>query len=131
MKIYLAAIEQGVPKELLDMDIIKNGFISYFYARSKPADTMSYLRKHISDTIVIDSGAHSFFSENEDTSMSASVVKRKKTKKLDPDIYFKNYISWLKANYDYYDYFVELDIGELISQPKVMLWRDYLKSNAL
>lgn len=74
-------------------------------------------------SVIIDSGAHSFFSEA-DVALSASVVAKKSKTTIPPDEYFERYIGWLLQFKHLYDYFVELDIGELVGQAKVMAWRD-------
>ena len=40
-----------------------------------------------------------------------------------------DYLKWLVQNYKYYDYYAELDIGEIVGQKKVNQWRQQLIDN--
>jgi hypothetical protein len=132
MIIYLAGAEGGDTDNLIEQNSIRHGFASYYYIRTmkNKAEKMQFLRKHIRK-IVIDSGAHSFFSELHEEGMSVSVhIKKTKTKET-PDEYWELYKKWLLANQEYFDYFVELDIGEIVGQDKVLQWREELKELGL
>jgi len=129
MKIFLAGIENGDSKEVVNTGVIDNGFVSYYYEKRKKIPGMPNYRKLVRK-IIVDSGAHSFFSES-DTIHTASIVKKKIKTKQSPEAYFEDYKKWLVFNYDNFDYFVELDIGELVGQEKVLRWREELKELGL
>lgn len=128
MKIYLAGLENGGSMSVVRTGIIRDGFVSYYYIRAKRKnkDLLAEIRQNTKN-IIIDSGAHTFFSELSDKGLSVSVhIKRTKTKDS-PEEYFKKYKNWLVENYDLFDYYVELDIGEIVGQDKVLQWREELK----
>jgi len=131
MKIFLAATEDLETASNMDKLKIENIFMSYYYMRKKDgAKSMLLNRPHVS-TIIVDSGAHTFFSENSSQGLTASVHTKKTKTAETPDEYFEAYLIWLKKYYDVYDYYVELDIGELIGQEKVINWRKRLKQLGL
>ena len=133
MRIYLAGVESKCT-DILEEYLIKNGFASYYYLRNKSykkgLERMTFLRKHI-NSIIIDSGAHSFFSELQDEGLSVSVHTKKTKTKETPDEYWEKYKKWLVTYEKYFDYFVELDIGEIVSQEKVLKWREEIKKMGL
>jgi hypothetical protein len=132
MKIYLAAIEQAQCVPIVQKDLIPNAFYSYYYMRkSKPMVANMVANRPHHKLIFVDSGAHSFFAENHDKGLSVSNLKKKTKTKETPDEYMKNYIIWLKKHIDDLDYYAELDIGEIVGQDKVMLWRQQLKDEGL
>ena len=106
---------------------IRNAFLSYYYLREKEIERVQFVKAHVKGSIIIDSGAHSFFAETDSNRLSASVVQKKGKTKQSPDEYFEKYIAWLKTCYPHFNYFVELDIGELVGQKKVIEWRERLK----
>ena len=127
MKIFFAGIEGGFTKDLLAVRRFTNVFMSYYLLRTKKDNAIpKIVRENVTGLIVIDSGAHSFFSES-GLHMSASVVQKKHKTKETPDEYWHNYKGWILANFDLFDYFVELDIGELVGQDKILKWREELK----
>jgi len=130
MKIYFAGLEQQDTLQLLKEKLIDNGFISFYYERKHKKTLMPIIRKSIKN-VIVDSGAHTFFSEMTYGGLSVSVHKKKTKTKETGDEYFAQYKEWLLKNSDYYDYFVELDIGELVSQKKVLEWREELKKLGL
>lgn len=123
MKIFLAGGEGSDPQELLSK--IDNIFLSYYYLRNskKSEEILKNTRKNCK-TIIIDSGAHTFFSERASEGLSVSVHKKTTKTKEDPDQYFKKYLQWIKENEKFFDFFVELDIGEIVGQKKVEKWRN-------
>jgi len=131
MKVYLAGMENAARADVVDKGIIDNAFYSYYYLRGKKAPvTLISGRKRIKN-IILDSGAHSFFAETLSRRVSASVhVKKTKTKET-PAEYFEEYVRWLKQWGHLVDYFVELDIGELVGQDTVMKWRETFKQEGL
>lgn len=76
--------------------------------------------------VMIDSGAHSFFSEE---GLSIAHSKKKKTKQTDFFEYAKNYAAWLIKYKQYIDVAVELDIDVLIGYPNVLKIRKILESS--
>jgi len=134
MRIYLAGVEQHDSDNGLKDNLFTNVFCSYYYLRDKKWERIEHVFNH-TDSIIVDSGAHSFFSEVDEADptagMSASVVRKKKKTKVTPDEYFDGYIKWLEAWHEKFDYFVELDIGELVGQEKVLGWRNRLAEKGL
>lgn len=105
-------------------------FCSYFYKKN----TQKYLDsngKHLGHEgiITIDSGAHSFFGAAGIS--SAGHQQNTKAKLPDHEIYFRDYVAWLKKNYDKFSYFVELDIQAIIGLKRVKEWRQILKQEGL
>lgn len=132
MVIYLAGIEQKECNEVATLGKIPYAFYSYYYMRKKTelAESMVNNRPY-HKTIFVDSGAHTFFAENHDLGLSVASLKKKTKTKETPDEYMEKYIEWLKINIDHLDYFAELDIGEIVGQEKVLMWRDWLKKENL
>lgn len=130
MLIFLAAVEGH--KEIETKSIIQNAFYSYYYMRKDKADKKIKGVKKYHKVVFVDSGAHTFFSEMAGEGIASASVHKKKTKtKENPQEYFDNYVVWLKRNYENYDYFAELDIGDIIGQAKVNEWREVLKKEKL
>jgi len=126
MKIYLAGMESVDLEDVISKGSIRNAFYSYFYLRGEKSTMMKNLiegRKYIKN-IIIDSGAHSFFAESDDASLTASNHKKDSKMKETPDVFHARYVEWVMKYHQYFDYFVELDIGEIVGQEKVMAWRD-------
>lgn len=133
MKIYLAGAEQAdsivILKGMTNLDL----FFSYYYLKNKNDDILREkfeLVRHNKHFVVIDSGAHTFFAENADKIGFGGLVKKQKDKK-NPNEYFQDYLQFIKKYYDFFDYYVELDIGELIGQEKVIEWRKILNDLGL
>lgn len=126
MIVYLAGTEAQENKSLIEKGKIKHAFISYYYLRNRTThELMSFYRKHI-DRIVVDSGAHTFLSESESIKTASSLRKKNKTKET-PFEFMEKYKRWVKEFYQYFDNFVELDIGEIVGQENVLRWRKELK----
>ncbi len=131
MLIFLAGVEGGETIDIVKAGLIDNAFYSYYYMRTKKSpDTLLEGRKHIKQ-IIVDSGAHTFFSELEGQGLSVSVHKKKTKTKETPEEYFKKYLLWVKQYYHYFDYFVELDIGEIVGQEQVLAWRELFKKEGV
>jgi hypothetical protein len=128
MIIYLAAVEQG-ENEAVCSEGIDNAFASFFYTKEKTGHRR-FLKcaQHIPN-IVMDSGAHSFFSAS--ATIKSAHLKRSKKKHEHPDAYFARYLEWLKENHHHLNYFVELDIGEIVGQSRVEQWREKFAANGL
>ncbi len=131
MLIFLAGLEQTEPKHVgILKSRVPNAFYSYYYMRKDKTDKKITGVKKYHDIVFVDSGAHTFFSE--DDKLGAAGVHKKKTKTVEShQEYFDNYVIWLKRNYEHYDYFAELDIGDIIGQKKVNEWREILKKENL
>ncbi len=128
MKIYLAGIEGQYDSPYRGE--IKNAFYSYYYMRKDKLDVKIKGAKEYHNLVFVDSGAHTFFSEDE-TLANAGVHQKKTKTKESPEVYFNNYVIWLKRNYQHYDYFAELDIGDIVGQELVNKWREVLKKENL
>jgi len=128
MLIYLAGVQNH--KEVETKSMIENAFYSYYYMRKDKDDKKIKGAKKYHKVVFVDSGAHTFFSEDE--VVGAAGVHQKKTKTEEShQEYFDKYVVWLKRNYEQYDYFAELDIGDIIGQEKVNQWREALKKEKL
>lgn len=124
MQVYLAAFETQFKNYKVDLPKTANLFCTYYY-RKLTEHALLFLKesKH-QGIITIDSGAHSFFEL-----MGISVTSKEASKKdlPDPYKYFEEYLAWVKQWYDYFDYFVELDLQELVGQKTVLEWRERMK----
>lgn len=131
MKIYLAALESNETYHQIAKGLIENGFFSYYYMRGKALPlTLEIARGCGMRNIIIDSGAHSFFVQSD--SISAATNHKSKNKLKDtPTEYMEKYFEWVKQNWCHFDYFVELDIGEIVGQPQVLAWRERMKQENL
>ena len=115
MRLYCATSPSHLP--IIKEGGHKNILLSYYYFK-KDLDTLGLESKNL----LIDSGAHTFFSER---LMGKGVVPVKATKsKHTPEEYFEKYNQWSKDNRDKAEFFVELDIGEIVGQEQVNLWRE-------
>ena len=130
MKIYLAGMEQRETIDIVKAKLVKNAFVSYYYMRRHSQNYMGLIRENVKN-IIVDSGAHTFFSEMTNAGLSVSVHKKKTLTKGTPEEYFDGYKKWLIQNQAFYDYFVELDIGEIVGQKRVLEWREELKKLGL
>lgn len=132
MVVYFAAIEAGDAVDLIPENAFRCAFFSYYYCRKGQAknDILIKSRPHMK-LITIDSGAHSFFSEHADSGLTVSFHKKKTKTKESPQEYFEKYVDWIKKHWDFFDYFVELDIGEIVGQQTVLAWRERLKAEGL
>jgi len=126
MNIYLAGMEQRETLDVIKAKLVTKAFVSYYYERRHPKSYMPIIRANVK-SIIVDSGAHTFFSEMTNAGLSVSVHKKKTKTKGTPEEYFEGYKKWLKKHYNSFDYFVELDIGEIVGQKKVLQWREELK----
>lgn len=119
MKIFMAGYEtiyNSYKYEAIDK---ANLFLSFYYKNNikKTADFI----KSKNYTTVIDSGAHSFFAHK---GISATPHIKVKGNQKDPDSYFSDYLSFIKQYYNYFSYFVELDIQDIVGKDKVEKWRN-------
>src|SRR5690606_30818540 len=72
--------------------------------------------------ITVDSGAHSFFHAE-----GLTFKGKMKQDPGDPLDFFEGYIDWIKAHFHLIDYFVELDLQELVGQDRLLGWREEMK----
>jgi hypothetical protein len=127
MKIYLSGLES---KKTEVMDLLKNenGFFSYYYLKQKNEErTLLHFKKAKDNniSIIIDSGAHTWFTE---TGVSSASTLKKTTKtKETPEEFFNLYLKWIEKYYEYIEYYVELDVGQIVGQEKVDSWYEQIK----
>lgn len=114
-----------------------NTFISFYILRNSKHPRIDRVLRGVRQCteplgyMTCDSGAHSFFAEVPSAGLSASGHFKKSQTEQSPEVYFENYLRFLKQYHSRLDYFVELDIGELIGQDKVEAWRDRFKAEGL
>ena len=126
MKVCLAAVESLYGhKPCRETDFLKdiNHFYSFFYAQNKIDGYLFYEGR----LKIVDSGAHTFFAAT-DVDIGFPMEKREKLKLTEtPEEYVKRYIKWIQKYYDNFDYFVELDVQELVGYDTVLKWRQWYK----
>lgn len=130
MRVYMAAFETQKKNYDIKLDVNCGIFLSYFYQKIVDKVLPDIKASGHKGVIVIDSGAHSFF---EEIGVSATAKNKKKDGNIskDPEVFFKSYVKWVKENYDYFDYFVELDLQEIVSQKRVNEWRQIYKEEGI
>lgn len=126
MIIYLAGWEASTTYGL-KMQKGLNIFLSYFYSkRAEKALTLAQTKDR--GTITIDSGAHTFFINQGmvNASHKAKVDRARRQDRQLPaiDKYHAAYVEWVKKWQNLFDYFVELDLQELVGHQKIMQWRE-------
>jgi len=130
MKIFLAATEtfwqnfRIIPSvtSLFNGDKY-NLFYSYLHDKQSSRSSVNY-----PDSFnICDSGAHSFFTSSEVNLGIPTQHSQKSTRMDDPDKYVSDYIKWMQRNWDRFDFFVELDIQDLVGYEKVLNWRRLYK----
>jgi hypothetical protein len=125
MKIYLAAAESHYQTYDLVYPKYANIFCSYYYKNNTEWALTQFKKVGHKGTIVIDSGAHTFFGHK--GIVAVQLYDKSKKKMPDPMEYFKAYLVWVKKWYKFFDYFVELDLQELLSYDIILKWRDMFK----
>ena len=129
MKIYFAGMETSYGYNYVDFLPTDNVFCTYFYKRNTEKYLLDHNISNRTGIITIDSGAHSFFSF---IGLSVSADKTlSKGEMPDPEEYFINYVTWIKQWYSYADYFVELDLQDIVGQKRVEEWRDIYKKEGI
>jgi len=104
--------------------------MSYFYMKRMKKATLHALlekMKEIDAWCMLDSGAHTFFSAHGQLSTSLFKHKQGTTQKTDaPEEYMRKYHAWLKEYGEFFNEYVELDIGAVkgVGMGKVRKWRD-------
>lgn len=127
MKLYVAGVEGSDVASTLASDVIVNGFASYYYLR-RQSSGVKRVREHVK-SLIVDSGAHTFFASRPEIGSTTTRVTKHKGE--DPEFYMREYLAWLKQAAPHLDYFVELDLGEIVGQPRVRGWRVYLEKAGL
>lgn len=127
MRIHLAGVDTTDFTPTVLSGVVDNCFVSYYYQRK--LKNLIPLRPYLGRTI-IDSGAHSFFASTPAVGSVTAKLKMHRVKD-DPAEFMAAYLKWLDANADHYDYFVELDIGELVGQAAVLAWREQIVAAGL
>ncbi len=135
MRIYAAAIEQagsyardlkfGVYNSLAD--IHQHFFVSYYATRSRglfKIKSRAFGTKRHKITIIVDSGAHTFFGA---VGLSATPHIKVRVTPGNPNIYLENYLDWVEANWSEIEFFVELDLQEIVGHEQVIRWRKRYK----
>lgn len=128
MMIYLAGSESALSSYDWRPEPGGNFFLSFYQGKKTLENSIAKLREAKAKTIVIDSGAHSFFAH-----IGKSVTKHVKPKSSmpDPAKYFAEYEAWLSEHAHLIDYAVELDIQEIVGEPVVREWRERLERTAM
>lgn len=130
MRFYLAGCESKDRFASLSQGVVTNAFCSYFYAdKAVPSVGVAQAHKH-TKSVIIDSGAHTFFNADPNKLNSAAPNRGMKAAP-EPHKYFGEYLDWLDGNRAYYDYFVELDIGSIVTQKVVLKWRGEIAKRGL
>jgi hypothetical protein len=132
---YFSGLENGIEKTEKFFEAgkkIKGGMMSYmtFRGQKKYGDFLVRFRKQYGGKVMIDSGAHAFISMENIASGTMTDVwhpQNKQVGKWGPEEiekYAHDYMDWLEANRDAYDWAVELDIQKSVGQDKVDAWRE-------
>lgn len=113
---------------------LKGAMMSYltFRGGQRHTDWLVKWKKDFGVKVMVDSGAHAFvYAENVEAKAMSSVVagwhpvnSEVEVLLKDPDKYIHEYMDWLEAHRDAYDYAVELDIQKIVGQEKVDVWRE-------
>ncbi len=140
VEVYYSGIEgsEANLKKILESGIhITHLMTAYSVFRNKKehAEVLKDLRA-LGVKIIVDSGAHAFIYAEEvkskknkgDWHESSKLVEEFKGKEKE---YFNEYLEWLKANRDAYDYAVELDLQAIVGQEIVEQWRTRLLEEKL
>ena len=131
--IYMAAAENQIQSYKLGDFFADNhipAFMTYYYPRTCTNSLKKVRETGNRNLVVIDSGAHSFFDR-----LGVSVVSRQ-TKKTEnkTDLarivpaYFERYLSWIEKHFPLIDFFVELDLQEVVGQEVIAGFRERLKT---
>lgn len=125
MKIYLAAAESYA--SFIKDSGYSNIFTS-FYIKDRAGKTIELLEGE--RNLVVDSGAHSFFSQRLGTAASVVTGKiQEKTSLENLDAYVDDYCSFIDKYKERVKYFVELDIDRVAGLKKVLEIREKLATH--
>jgi hypothetical protein len=92
----------------------KNVFLSYYYKNMCNVFLSDKRKIGWKGTVIVDSGAHTFFSKHGIVAMDALRAKNKKHQ--DPYTYLNEYFKWVISVYNDIDFFVELDLQEILGK---------------
>ena len=126
MLIYMAAAENSDIAGAVAVGAVRNAFTSYFYMR-KMGDVLKRMRKHCK-RVIVDCGAHTFFAQLGTLGVAGT---GNNWKREEPEAYFTEYLAWLKTYANDLDYFLELDIGDVVGQAQVEKWRERIRKAGL
>jgi len=101
----------------LDAPQMVRCFPSYWYEKKNPHEILTSMP---GDDVILDSGAHTLFSSY---GLSVWAGKINKEEMPDLDDYIRGYLRFLKKNWERIDYYVELDVAELVGMDKVRAMR--------
>jgi len=122
MHLCLAGADRAKDIELLARAGAKSVLTSFVILRklspAKKRERLEQLRKNF-EFVMIDSGAHSFFSE-----AGFIATKQRKTSVGKPEDFWADYLEFLLEFHEYADAFVELDIDSIVGLPTVLSWRE-------
>lgn len=127
MKVYLAGADfvlhswHYIPREEASLF---GTFFTAEYANKLLEKTSAKIRPGL---ITIDSGTFTFLH----SSGISCVSGKSKTNLPQIDAYVQNYFDWVEKVYDRIDYFVELDVQEIVGLDKVKKWREEWKRRGL
>ena len=138
MRIFFAGAENTQSARALQSLKVPYVLMSYYYLRSKDkADLINFVKTYRNNgakMILLDSGAHTFFTEHGIGDLGKRKQAVRKTKMSEsPETYFIRYFGWLKVFSSLFDYCVELDIDRVpgIGLEKVKEWRKQLVDNKI
>lgn len=120
MQVYLAAYETQYSTYRVPIRKEQNIFCTYYYKDKTEATLRDMKAIGHKGMITIDSGAHSFFAQ---LGMSAVNHGNVSGKIQDPYEYFEEYFNWVMEWKDYFTYFVDLDIQDIVGLDTVRKWR--------
>lgn len=131
MKIFLAGAENSSASKVLQWAKTPNVLMSYYYLRNRKFEDIEKMimdyKANGNEMIMLDSGAHTFFTQAGLESAVSGSESRTAQLKVDPETYLQEYAHWLETNGQYFDIVVELDIGKIVGMEKVYEWRKILK----
>jgi len=125
MKVYLAATELGRlhTPHYADYTHDLTGNINQFFSYLNAKQVIQCAGTIPAKSRIVDSGAHSFFTASNISGIAVTAKRKTTASELDPDEYVKQYIKWVQDNYNNFDYFIELDIQDIVGYDKVKQWR--------
>lgn len=141
MRILFAGGQNQICLDALVHVGAKNILGSYYYFRkmsdSKTGELLSKMKENGMFTM-IDSGAHTYFSFHGESlfhrkhiAASNKGVKSKGDSYVEPEVYVKEYTDWLVKWKDYFDVYVELDVGTIVGTEPVYEWRKMMLDRGL
>lgn len=129
MKIYAAAFEDTFTHHIVAAGVPSNIFVSFMMMTPATVRTLE-TAKRLGIAVIIDSGAHSFFSGSGGKVAHATAVTRSAVKES-PSRFFARYLAFCREHAGLFNYFAELDVGELVGQKTVENWRRHIEKAGL